>query len=190
METEETAVAEQTETQEEAPAKVRRPDPFYEDIKIPINADFRENGFEPVNPVDVEDKFVLAPSLAANLAERIERGAELLGGFEDLIIEKERKLARLRRTILADHWSGGKTANAELIEQFILASADTAQKQELIALEDDLADLELKKRKTARTLGKLRERLKLLERNLDWMREYLWAERHSEKVKGQAYGRR
>lgn len=148
-------------------------DTFWQDIQLPINEEYEENGYDIVNPVDVAEKFILAISYSTALGERAESLTQQLADLEIERDKKQRELNKLRRLILSENLPKLKSSwGSEIVEGFILASAGdkTASMKDLEVqveqFDDKIAALKPK-------VLKAEKRLKLLEKNMEWARQFL-----------------
>jgi uncharacterized coiled-coil DUF342 family protein len=158
-------------------------DTFWKDIELPINEDYQENGYQIVNPVDVSEKFVLAISYSTALGEKAENLTEQLAGLEEELADVTTKLNRLRRQILADNINKLKSSwSAEIVDAFILASAGD-QTERLTKLEKEHDELTGDIRALKPKLLKVEKRLKLLEKNMEWAKQFLDYEKLMHRIK-------
>lgn len=147
---------------------------FFSSIQIPFNSDWEENGFEFVNSVNVAEVFIKATAHSASLAEEAEKYTSDLANLDYQRGKKERELLKLRRSIFADKWNEiTKSAGPEIQNAFILAKADEEQRTKLLAIEDEIEKLDDQVGRIKPRLDKVRNRMKLLERNMDWAKQFL-----------------
>lgn len=149
-------------------------DEFFSVIQIPFNEDWRENGYEFVNAVSVAEIFIKATSYAAGLAERAENLTDKIANLEYQRGRRERDLLRTRRTIFSEKFSEiTKSAGPEIQNAFLLAKADEGQRAQLLSIEADLDKFDDDIGRLKPRLDKVRGRMKLLERNMDWAKQWL-----------------
>lgn len=158
-------------------------DNFWADIALPVNTDYKENDYQIVNPVDVQEKFILAIDYSTRIGEQAEGLAEELADLEREREEIQTKLNRLRRQILADNFSKIKSSwNSELVDAFILGTAGD-QLQQLLQYEKEI---DLKNTKIGAKKPKLikaEKRLKLVEKNMEWAKQFLDYEKMVARIK-------
>lgn len=147
---------------------------FWNSAYVPVDEDWKENGTEFVNPVVVADMFATSTGTAAKLAQEAEVISEKLAKLDYEKGRLARQVAKIRRTIFADHYNKiTKSAGAEIQDAFILSMADEGQKALLLSLEEDIEDRLDKIGRLTPRLERVRYRLKVLERNMDWAKQYL-----------------
>lgn len=148
---------------------------FFESITIPINANWKENKAEFVNPVQVADMFAEATGIASSLAAQAEELADEIADLETRLDEDELRLARFRRKILADNFAAIKASwGAEIVDAFIFQKAE--QQKRLEELRDIEADIDAHKMHLAERLPKfqrIKARLRTLEKNMEWAEQFL-----------------
>lgn len=147
---------------------------FWSSAYVPVDEDWEETGTEFVNPVVVADMFALATGMAAKLAQEAEVISEQIANLEFEKAKLMRQLAKIRRTIFADHYNKiTKSASAEIQDAFIMAMADEGQKKQILALEDEIEDCVQKIGRLTPRLEKIRFRLRTLEKNMEWAKQFL-----------------
>lgn len=149
-------------------------DTFWRDLAIPYQDQF-EDEFEFANPVQVSQSFIRGTALSAQLAEQAEALAEELANFEVLLSRSQRKLGKLRRELLANHFSGIKTsASSEIQDAYILTIArDDGRLQELEDIEEEIDRFQREIELREPRLAHIRSRLKRLDKKMDWAKQYL-----------------
>jgi chromosome segregation ATPase len=149
-------------------------DSFWGDISVPLNEDWQTNGFDLINSVQVAELFAKCTSIAARLAHKAEKLTDQIQSLDFQRSQAQRDLKKLKRGILAQHFKGlPKSANAEIQEAYLLSVMSEEQRQEFDALEVEVDTLNLEIGARTPKLDRYRARLKQLERNLDWMKQYL-----------------
>ena len=146
---------------------------FWNGIVIPVNENWREDGTNFANPVDVADMFARATGLSTSLAAEAEALTEEIANFEFERDEANIELRKIRRTILADHFSSIKASwNGDVVEAFILSMSGD-QRDRLLELEkhEEEATRQIRLRKPS--LSKLEKRLKSLEKHMEWAKQWL-----------------
>lgn len=148
-------------------------DTFWQDVALPINEEHRENGYQIVNPVDVQEKFIVAIDYSNKIGELAEALAEALADLERERDEIQTKLNRLRRQILADNFPKIKSSwSSEIVDAFIFGVAGDQQRQ-LLAYEQEIDQKQRGIAARKPKLAKAEKRLKLVEKNMEWAKQFL-----------------
>jgi hypothetical protein len=149
-------------------------DTFWTDITVPLNEDWAENGVEFINPVQVAEMFARATTIAAKLAQEAETLMHESADFEFRRTQCQRQLKRLRREVLAKNYKGiTKSANAELMDAYFYSVLTEEERELLVSLEDESDEYTDEIGARQPRLELLRTRLKNIERNMDYMKQYL-----------------
>lgn len=160
-------------------------DNFWDALQIPMNEDWRENGLQLVNPVEVAEKFMECTSLAAFQAQQAE---DLIREKESLAFQRTqalREMRRLKRIVLARNFKGiTKSANADMLEAYLLSVMTEQEVGKFAELEAeiDVYSDEIGKREPR--LGIIESRLKRMDKTLDYMKQYLDYHKLETRVSG------
>jgi hypothetical protein len=147
---------------------------FWSRAFVPVDENWQESGTEFVNPVVVADMFAAATAISARLAQEAEIISEKLAKLEYEMAGYEREVAKIRRTIFADNYSKiTKSAGSEIQDAFVLAMATNEQRLELTTHEEEIATRKDKIGRLTPRLDRLRYRLRVLEKNMEWAKQYL-----------------
>lgn len=147
---------------------------FWNNSFVPVDEDWQENGTEFVNPVVVADMFAGATSRAARLAQEAEVISEKIAKLDYERGRAQRSIGKIRRAIFADNYSKiTKSAGSEIQDAFVLAMADDAQREQIKAFEEEIDAHSDKIGKLTPRLDRIRFRLKTLEKNMEWAKQYL-----------------
>lgn len=158
-------------------------DTFWDDIQIPINPDWEDNDADFVNPVVVADMFASATGFAATICSDLEALTDKLSKLERQKAKLVKELARIRRDILAEEYKRiTKSASPEVQTAFIWSSASSKQRTLMRNYEDKLEVIDAHIMSITAERERLNNRLKRLDRNMDFAREYLNFDKHMAKV--------
>jgi hypothetical protein len=159
-------------------------DGFWDVAQIPFNEEADENGFEFINAIDIAERFLEAASWASFLAQKSERLASTLAALETEKIQTERQLARLRREIFSKHYDKiTKSASSEVQDAFLLAKAREEEREDdLLELEERIEELLCEIEAVTPTMNKIRGRMKVLERNMEYAKQYLDYEKLEKRI--------
>lgn len=147
---------------------------FWNSAYVPVDEDWKENGTEFVNSVVVADMFATSTGTAARLAQEAEVISEKIAKLEYEKGKVSRQIAKLRRTIFAEHYNKiTKSAGTEIQDAFVLSMADEGQRQLLLSLEDSVDESQDKIGRLLPRLERVRYRLKVLEKNMEWAKQFL-----------------
>jgi hypothetical protein len=148
---------------------------FFSRVYVPVNRDWQQNGLEFVNAVQVQEMFAEATEVAALLAEEAEKLTDRVANLTFQRDQVQRQVARQRRLILSENFAAFKShhQNNEPKDAFILAAATPEQKTFLVTLEEQEETLTRQIALVTPRLDKLRNRLKLLDTNMNYARQYL-----------------
>jgi len=163
-------------------------DNFWEWVAIPFNDEDRE--FEFVNPVELSERFIEATGIAANYGQITEQWTNELNRLDRERSDIARQIAALRRKILAENYAGiTKSAGAEIQDAFVLKCArEMGLEDQLLALEKKHEEVQVKIDTLSARLELLRHRLKVLEKSMDWAREYLNFQKLDMRLEAQGRG--
>jgi HAMP domain-containing protein len=149
-------------------------DTFWQDITVPVNDEWESNGLDFVNAVQVAEMFAKHTSTAAFLAHKAERLTGEVNELEFKRVQAQRELKRLRREVVARNFKGiPKSANADMQEAFILSVMTDEERAHHDALETEIDEFTDDIGQRMPALEKYRARLKVLEKTMEWMKQYL-----------------
>lgn len=153
-------------------------DNFWNEFPIPFNEDeeAREEGFDFVNPIDVQDEFIRIIDDIARLGYRIEQLEGVVGSQQAQLADLENQANVLRRKILTRHYhdkSFARSADKEVREAFIFARATDEELERLEELEDSIMATKKLIGERMVPLNQLRHRMKCLQLKADWAKQHL-----------------
>jgi chorismate mutase len=147
---------------------------FYRRIQVEVNEEWKENGADFINPVQVAEMFADNTGLAAWLAHEAEQITAELNDLSEQDTKLERQQARLRRQVLADNLGSFKASyNTEAQDAFIFAAANEADRAQLLRLEQERDEVADKVAAIKPRSERNKHRLKVLERNMEYAKQYL-----------------
>lgn len=148
---------------------------FWNRAFIPVNTENKD--YELVNPVVVAERFVEVTHDMAQLAQHAEEGSDAIASLELDLSVNMRKTSKIRKRLLADNYDDvTKTASSEIQEAFILKCARDAGEEVLSTLENleiERQDLESKISDHKLALEKIKNRMKLIQINMELAKQYL-----------------
>lgn len=157
---------------------------FWDRITIPLNYEWEEDNTEFVNPVTVADKFAEAAGIGTFLGQDAENITKHIANAEYQRKEVQREIYKLRRRLLADNYSKVTKSAPPLVQDaFILSVARSGGvEQELLELEDRLDELTSIIDMWTPHLEQNRFRMKTLEKNMEWIKQWLDFEKLMERL--------
>jgi hypothetical protein len=165
-------------------------DTFFERITVPVNYEANSNGFDFVNPVEVAEMFAAATGIAAQLGGQCETLTSVIANVEFQLVQKERELFRLRRSLLADSFGGVKAGwSTAVLEAYVFTCAVALDRTTaLTSLEGDIEELQDTLGMHKPRLDKLKSRARLLEKNMEMAKQYLDFDKLMQRVTNHGRG--
>jgi hypothetical protein len=176
-------------TQEQGQEPMGQPgNTFWQNLPIPYQEE--DTSLDFINVVDAVQFIGKYPSEIARYASRAEELELAIGNADAVKGAAERKLARLRRTILAFHFVDYKSSFTEkATEAFIERVASPEQKEEMIGLFDEVeAALGIIDDSRPRLAG-VRGRLKALDQKFRACEQYINYEKFAGRGRENSRGR-
>lgn len=147
-------------------------DRFFEEVIVPFNDE--DESLEFINPVVVAEHFARITALNARLASQSEGGSSRLAELEADLKRENREIDKLRRKVFADNFNDvTRTAPKEIQDAFILSRADQEVLDQLTEHEDNKAYIEDEMDVVKAALDRIRSRMRLIEKTMDWAKQYL-----------------
>lgn len=151
-------------------------DKFWDEVVVPFNPDIeaREDGYEFINPVTVAEHFAEITQTTARLAQQYEDGSTRLSELEQKLRWVTGDLNSLRKRILAANFEDvTRTARPEIQDAFILHHAPQEVADQIEEFEAEIGSLEDEIEVVKAALKKIHNRMKLIEKNMDYAKQYL-----------------
>ena len=156
---------------------------FWNRVAIPMNENYEQDGTAPVNPVTVADKFIEAFGLGVELASEAEALSEVVHGLKADIASNERVLKRIRLNVFANNFSEVKASwKEDMMEAFVLSTADSQQVGELLAAYDEIDRLSEELVDSDKRLDTLNKRYKIHVTLMEWARQYVDYDKYQGKL--------
>lgn len=157
---------------------------FWSEITVPTNPDWEEDGTSFVNPVHVSDMFATVTGVSSHLSWEAEILTEELANLDFELRQEEREWLRLRRAILVDHFQEIKASwGSEVLEAFIIHAAGE-RLEELLAVEERIAELKTSMAAIKPRLEKLAKRLHAVNKNMEFAKQWLDYDKLLQRING------
>lgn len=157
---------------------------FWDQVHIPYqNEDPR---FPLADPLTVAEQFIFISEDSALLGQRLEEIEDALSDLDQELAEEERKLSRLRKVLIAENYDSlAKSASTEIVDAFVVKAAIEADRyQDLEEMEDHVADLKSRRSKLSRSRSKVKARMRFLDSQANWAKQYLDYDKLKERLGG------